>query len=64
MFDDATVLYEDGSAIEPRTHKDRKRELVEHLMHEFGHVLEEFLDLEFSEDDMDRIVASYQPQNT
>ena len=61
VFDDNAVIQEDGSPIPPRTAEERKRELVEHLMHEFGHALEEFLGLEFDEDDMDRIVARYQP---
>lgn len=60
VFDDTAVIQEDGSAIPPRTIQERKRELVEHLMHEFGHVLEEFLDLEFDEDAMEAIVASYE----
>lgn len=62
VFDDDAVIQEDGSPIPPRTNHERKRELVEHLMHEFGHVLEEFLELEFDEDAMDAIVASYKPK--
>lgn len=60
IFDDNSVIQEDGNPIPTRTIKERKRELVEHLMHEFGHVLEDYLDLEFSEEDMERIVTSYE----
>jgi hypothetical protein len=59
VFDDETVVQEDGSPIPPRTPEERKRELVEHLTHEFGHVLEEHFNLEFDEDAMETIVASY-----
>lgn len=60
VFNDECLVMDDGSPAPARTNQERKREMVEHLMHEFGHVLEDFLDLEFSEDEMDRIVESYQ----
>lgn len=36
-----------------------KEMFVETIMHEVGHALEEFYDLEFDEDRIDRIVESY-----
>jgi tRNA 2-selenouridine synthase SelU len=36
-----------------------KENFVETIMHEVGHALEEFYDLEFSEDRIERITESY-----
>ena len=38
---------------------DIKRIMVENLMHEFGHALEEFYKLEFNEDFIEKAVQSY-----
>lgn len=41
-----------------------KELLVETLMHEVGHALEEWYDLEFDEDRIDRITESYRKKHT
>ena len=38
---------------------DPKELILESLMHEFGHVMQEFLDLEFNEVQVEEIVMSY-----
>ena len=51
-----------NSGIVDRTPEEHRRDLVESLMHEFGHSLEEFFDLEFDEDWIEKVVMSYQPK--
>jgi hypothetical protein len=41
-----------------------KEMLVETLMHEVGHALEEWYDLEFSEDRIEKIIESYRNKDT
>lgn len=36
-----------------------KELMLEHLMHEFGHIMQEWLDLEFSEEVVEKFVQSY-----
>lgn len=36
-----------------------KELVLTNLMHEFGHAMQQFLDLEFNEDQVERIIASY-----
>ncbi len=38
---------------------DAKEIMLGNLMHEFGHILQEWLDLEFSEDQVEKFVQSY-----
>lgn len=38
---------------------DPKELILENLMHEFGHAMQEFLDLEFSEEIIEKIIKSY-----
>lgn len=38
---------------------DAKELLVEHLMHEFGHILQQFFDLEMTEELVEKICTSY-----
>lgn len=45
------------SAVEERL--DVKTMLVEHLMHEFGHILQNFFNLEMTEEFVEKIVQSY-----
>lgn len=59
VFDDTAVVYENGKPIDPRTLDERKRQMIEHLMHEFGHVLEEFFDTEFDEGWIESVTESY-----
>jgi tRNA 2-selenouridine synthase SelU len=41
-----------------------KEMFVETIMHEVGHALEEFYDLEFNEDRIERIIESYRKKYT
>ena len=59
-FDD--LVDEEGNDI-IQTTEDKKRIVIETLMHEFGHALEEFFNLEFNEDEIERICTSYQSVN-
>lgn len=61
VFDDTQVVSEDGGPIDERSPDERKRQMIEHLMHEFGHVLEEFFDTEFDEGWIEKVVESYAP---
>lgn len=36
-----------------------KELILEHLMHEFGHAMQEFLDIEFSEEQVEKFIKSY-----
>ncbi len=36
-----------------------KQLILEHLMHEFGHILQEWLDTEFNEEELEKIIQSY-----
>lgn len=38
---------------------DSKDLILEHLMHEFGHVMQQFLGLEFSEEQVEKFVQTY-----
>lgn len=51
-------LYSDGTVAE-MTNQDRKEVLLDTLMHEFGHALEQSLGLEIDEVRLERIIASY-----
>ena len=57
-FDDSCVEQEDGSPVS-RTTEEKKRQLIECLMHEFGHVLEDFLGTEFEEGWIESVTTSY-----
>jgi hypothetical protein len=39
--------------------EEKKRMVIETLMHEFGHALEEYMDLEFDEGWIDQATESY-----
>lgn len=54
---------EDGNAVSVTT-DERKRILVETMMHEFGHVLEHFFGLDDNEEEIERAVASWVPSNS
>ena len=58
LFKDGELVFEDGSAVKMDA-EERKRILIETVMHEFGHALEEFLDSEFDEDFIERVTESY-----
>jgi len=51
-------LLADGEPYDP-SNATRKTILIETLMHEFGHALEELLDTEFDEDFIEKCVESY-----
>ena len=60
IFKDGELIYDDGSKVDLST-QDRKKILIETLMHEFGHALEEFFETEFDEDFIEQITLSYNP---
>ena len=60
-FDDSAYVYEDGSPADPP--EDRKRHLIETLMHEFGHAMEEHYRVEHDEDWIQKAVESWNPKN-
>lgn len=50
---------EEGNPIEATT-KDRKWLMISTLMHEFGHALQEFFDLEFTEERIEEMATEYE----
>lgn len=52
-------LDEEGNRVEMTT-EDSKWLLITTLMHEFGHACQEFFDLEFTEERIDKIVQEYE----
>ena len=44
----------------PATTEDRKWLMITTLMHEFGHALQEFYDLEFTEDRIEQLATDYE----
>ena len=38
---------------------EKKRIVIETLMHEFGHALEEFFNLEFNEEEIERVCSTF-----
>ncbi len=63
IFDDEAVVSEDGSPIPPSTPQERRRHMIQTLMHEFGHVLEEFFGQEFDEDWIENVVQSWRDRS-
>ena len=61
-FDDSCLVSDSGPVV--RDTEDHRRVLIESLMHEFGHALEEFFDVEFDDDWIEQVVMSYQPKET
>lgn len=59
-FDDNCIVSDSGPVT--RTPEECRRGLIESLMHEFGHSLEEFFDLEFDDDWVEKVVLSYRPK--
>lgn len=59
LFDDACLETEGGDPVE-RTAEEKRRLLIEVLMHEFGHALEEFLDSEFDEGWIEKVTESFE----
>lgn len=57
-FDDSCLECESGEPI-TRTIEEKKRQLIECLMHEFGHALEDFLGTEFEEGWIESVTTSY-----
>jgi hypothetical protein len=55
---------DENGNVEPATVYDRKRFLIETMMHEFGHVIEHFLGLEDNEEEIERAIASWVPSNS
>lgn len=49
---------EDGNEIEIDTN-ERKLMIIENLMHEFGHAMQEYLDREFNEEELEKIIEDY-----
>ena len=64
IFNDDMLVTESGEPVEGEslTIEERKSLLITTLMHEFGHVLEEHFNTEFSEDRIEKIVASWEAQ--
>jgi len=57
-FDDSCLECESGEPV-TRTPEEKKRQLIESLMHEFGHALEDFLGAEFEEGWIENVTTSY-----
>ena len=58
IFKDGELIYDDGKPLVLNT-EEKKRVLIETIMHEFGHALEEFFDTKFEEDFIERVTMSY-----
>lgn len=58
IFKDGELQYEDGETVVLNA-EEKKRALIETLIHEFGHALEEFFDTEFDEDFIEQVTMSY-----
>jgi len=57
-FNSGELEYEDGTSVSLQA-EEKKRMVIETLMHEFGHALEEYMDLEFDEGWIDQATESY-----
>ena len=58
IFKDGELIYEDGTSV-VLDNNEKKKVVIETLMHEFGHALEEFFETEFDEDFIEQITMSY-----
>ena len=58
LFDDTCIEAEGGAAVK-RTPEEKRRLLIEVLMHEFGHALEDFLDSKFDEGWIEKVTESF-----
>ena len=58
IFKDGELIYEDGETV-VMDNNEKKRVLIETIMHEFGHALEEFFEAEFEEDFIEQATMSY-----
>ena len=58
IFKDGELIFEDGSTVIMDS-EEKKRVLIETMMHEFGHALEELFNTEFEEDFIEQITMSY-----
>lgn len=58
------MVYADGSPVRKLSAKRSFDILIETLMHEFGHALEQFFKSEFSEQRMEKITASFRAKKS
>ncbi|HLS54039.1 MAG TPA: hypothetical protein VK031_08705, partial [Tissierellaceae bacterium] len=66
---DGEMLFKEGELLadgEPHnpSNSERKQMLIETLMHEFGHALEDLFKAEFDEDFIEQCVKSYRDYET
>lgn len=58
------MQFEDGTPAPSISPSECKELLIETLMHEFGHALEQYFQSEFSEELMERITESYRAKKS
>lgn len=59
FFDDGAVVMEDGGTVPESSATERRDILIETLMHEFGHVLQDYFKQELTDRGIEEICASY-----